>query len=63
MTIDTSSPRERMGEPTIVYQLRAIDAGLEDSIAVAGADERGGVGVLRCRWDTQVVRLDEAGTA
>jgi hypothetical protein len=55
ITIDTVWPRGRLGQPTAVYQVSADPFGLDDVVAVVGADERGGPSVLRCRWDTQVV--------
>ena len=63
ITVDTIRPRGRLGQPTAVYQVRAVDIGVDDVIAVVGADERGSASVLRCRWDTQVVRVHDVDPA
>ena len=60
ITIDTIWPRGRLGQPTAVYQVRALDIGVGDVVAVVGADERGSASVLRCRWDTQIVQVPDA---
>jgi len=61
VTIDTESPRDRVNEPTVVYQLRGPQPAAGRQLSVVNADERG-LGALRCRWDTQAVWETEDGS-
>jgi len=53
IVIETESPHDRAGAPTVIYRID-VEVAVEDIVAVVGAEQRDDPGTLRCRWNSQL---------